>query len=79
MWNYCHCRCSSSHLNALNDLENGGAADDEDEERQEPRPHGVFVVLAPVDEGLGHGASRQDVLGVLLVGDAHPLLGGHSH
>jgi len=64
------------HLDALNDLENSGSADDEDEKREEPRTHRIFFLLTSV-EGLGNRAPRQDVLGVFLVGDAHSLFGCH--
>lgn len=67
---------SHAHPDTLNNLENCGAADDEDEERQQPGPHGRLL-LGGVPRGLGHVAALRDVLAVLLVGHPDPLLGDH--
>jgi len=66
-----------SHLNTLNDLKNGGATHYEDEKGEEPGAYGVFVILAPVGEGLWHGSARQYILRVFLVRDSHSLFGCH--
>jgi len=60
---------------ALDDLEDGRPADNKDEETQQPGSHGVVCAL-PL-QTLGHIPPLCDVLGRLLVGNPHSLLGGH--
>lgn len=59
----------------LDDLEDGRTAHDEDEQRQQPRSHGVLL-LGGLGR-LGHVAALGDVTAGLLVGHADSLLGSH--
>lgn len=67
---------SHAHPDTLNNLENCRAANDKNEEGQQPGSD-RRLLLGGVSRGLGDVAALGDVLAVLLVGHADPLLGDH--
>ena len=66
---------SSGHSNALNDLENGRAADHEHKEGDEVWADRGLVLLR--FEGLWHGTAFGHELAVLVTLGPHNLFGGH--
>ncbi|GMT03743.1 hypothetical protein PENTCL1PPCAC_25917, partial [Pristionchus entomophagus] len=65
-----------ARLHGSDDLEDGGSADDENEEADEPRRGGIFGALGLLQQRTF--SALDDVLVEGVVGDVHTLLGGHD-